>query len=118
MTENTFPELGAETGIEAFDPIDLRVGHITACEAVEGADKLLKLTVDLGPLGERTILSGLRKSYEPEELVGKHVAVFANLKARKMRGVTSEGMVLAAGQEDDKLTVVEVPNARPGTQVS
>lgn len=117
--ERAVPVLAPEVGIGAFDGIDLRVGRIVACEPLEGADKLLKLTVDLGPLGERTILSGLRKSYEPGVLVGKHVAVFANLAPRKMRGVVSQGMVLAAGEDDDTLSVAELNRAsRPGDRIS
>ena len=108
MTDYEVPELADEVGIEQLDPIDLRVGKITSCEPVEGADKLLKLEVDLGPLGTRTILSGLRKSYDPDQLVSKHVAVFANLKPRKMRGIESQGMVLAAGPDDENIIVVEL----------
>jgi len=118
MTEQTVPELAPEVEIAALDAVDLRVAKITACEPVDGADKLLKLTLDLGPLGERTVLSGLRLSYQPQQLVGKHVAVFANLKPRKMRGIMSEGMVLAAGEADDALTVVELaPTSLPGAEV-
>jgi len=119
MADYEVPGLADEAEIEAFEPVDIRVGKITACEAVEDTDKLLKLTVSLGPLGERTILSGLRKSYEPEDLVGMHVAVFANLKPRKMRGVLSQGMVLAAGDAEDQLTVVELHrSSRPGDRVA
>jgi methionine--tRNA ligase beta chain len=119
VPERVIPALAPEVEIEAFDGVDLRVGRITACEPLEGADKLLKLRVDLGPLGERTILSGLRKSYQPQQLVGKHVAVFANLAPRKMRGILSQGMVLAAGDAEDALTVVELDAAsRPGDKVS
>jgi methionyl-tRNA synthetase len=119
MTDYEVPELAAEIGIESLDAVDLRVGKITTCEVVEGADKLLKLGVDLGPLGTRTILSGLRKSYEPDDLVGKHVAVFANLKPRKMRGIESQGMVLAAGEADDEIVVVELHRSSvPGEKVT
>jgi len=118
MATNEIPELAAEVGIEQLDPIDLRVGKVTACELVEGADKLLKLEVDLGPLGKRTILSGLRKTYEPGDLVSKHVVVFANLKPRMMRGIESQGMVLAAGDADDELVVVELHRSSvPGEKV-
>ena len=86
---------------------------------VEGADKLLCLQLDLGPLGQRTVFSGIAKSYAPEALVGKHVVVYANLKPRKMRFGTSEGMILAAGASDDAVTVLELDGRSvPGTRIS
>ena len=113
------PPLLPEITIDALEPLDLRVGLVRACEAVEGAKKLLHLTVDLGPLGTRSIFSGIALSYAPEELVGKRVAVVANLKPRKMRFGVSEGMVLAAGASNDAITVLELgPRARPGEPIS
>jgi methionyl-tRNA synthetase len=113
------PPLTAESTIDAFKAVDLRVGKVLACARVQGSDKLLQLTVDLGPLGQRNIFSGIGPSYAPEQLVGKHVAVFANLKPRKMRFGISEGMVLAAGSSDDAITVVELdPKSRPGEQIT
>ncbi|MGB1700492.1 MAG: methionine--tRNA ligase, partial [Nannocystaceae bacterium] len=77
------PALADEIKIDAFTPMDLRVGEVTAVEAVEGSDKLLKFTVNLGPLGTRTIFSGIKPSYgEDASLVGRHVVVLANLKPR------------------------------------
>ncbi|EDM80561.1 Methionyl-tRNA synthetase [Plesiocystis pacifica SIR-1] len=79
----------------------------------------MQLTVDLGPLGQRNIFSGIARSYAPEELVGKHVVVFANLKPRKMRFGVSEGMVMASGQGDDAVTVLELdPRSLPGDKIS
>ena len=113
------PNLEPETSIDHFTPIDLRVGKVVACEAVKDAKKLLQLTIDLGPLGRRTIFSGIARSYQPEQLVGKNVVVFANLKPRKMRFGVSEGMVLAAGEADDAVTVVEVSSkACPGERIT
>ncbi len=113
------PEAAAQTKIDAFDPIDLRVGNVVSCETVDKSDKLLQLTVDLGPLGMRNIFSGIAKSYGPEELVGKNVVVFANLKPRKMRFGLSEGMVLASGESDDAITVLELDGrAKPGEKIS
>ncbi|MEM6295459.1 MAG: methionine--tRNA ligase [Myxococcota bacterium] len=113
------PELTDETKIDAFEPIDLRVGKVVGCEAVPKANKLLQLTIDLGPLGMRNIFSGIAKSYAPEDLVGKNVAVFANLKPRKMRFGMSEGMVLASGESDDAITVLELDaKAKPGEKIS
>ena len=112
--------LSDEVGIEAFGPVDLRVGSVLECTGVKGARKLLQLTVDLGPLGKRTIFSGIAKSYpDPAALVGKRVAVFANLKPRTMKFGVSEGMILAAGASDDAVTVVELdPRARPGERIT
>ncbi|MEZ4453840.1 MAG: methionine--tRNA ligase [Nannocystaceae bacterium] len=113
------PELAPEVGIEAFTGLDLRVALVTACERVEGSKKLLKLSLDLGPLGTRTVFSGIGPSYAPEAMVGKRVVVFANLKARKMRFGVSEGMVLAAGASDDATTVLELgEKALPGERIT
>jgi methionyl-tRNA synthetase len=114
------PALKPETKIEDFATLDLRVGKILACDPVEGSKKLLRFTVDLGPLGRRQVFAGIRQSYEdPQVLVGKHVAVHANLKPRKMKCGVSEGMVLAAGQGDDDCTVVELdPRSRPGEPIT
>ncbi len=85
----------AEITVDDFGRIDLRVARVIAAEHVEGADKLLKLTVDLGT-EQRTVFAGIRSAYAPEQLVGRHVVVVANLKPRKMRFGLSQGMVLAA----------------------
>ncbi|TPV93272.1 MAG: methionine--tRNA ligase subunit beta [Myxococcales bacterium FL481] len=112
--------LGPEATIEQFTPLDLRVARVVACEAVEGSKKLLRLTLDLGPLGSRNVFSGIARSYAPESLVDKHVVVFANLKPRKMRFGVSEGMVLASGADDDAITVLELDpkSSRPGERIS
>ena len=113
------PPLAEEAGIEALDRVDLRVGKIVACDKVPKADKLLQLTVDLGPLGRRNVFSGIAKSYSPEQLLGKHVVVFANLAPRKMRFGVSEGMIMAAGASDDAVTVLELdPRSLPGDKIS
>ena len=85
----------AEISVEDFGRIDLRVARVVAAAHVEGADKLLQLTLDLGA-GQRTVFAGIRGAYAPELLVGRHVVVVANLKPRKMRFGVSQGMVLAA----------------------
>ena len=80
-----------------FDKLDMRIGTIVGCEGVEGSEKLLNLTVDLGvELGRRTILSGVKKYFEPEKLIGTQVLVLANLEPRKMMGMESQGMILMA----------------------
>ncbi len=88
-------EAPGEITIEDFAKIDLRVARVLAADFIEGSDKLLKLTVDLGS-EQRTIFAGIRGAYEPAQLVGRHVVVVANLKPRKMRFGLSQGMVLAA----------------------
>ncbi len=100
-----------------FEKLDLRVAKVLAAEKVEKADKLLKLTVKLGN-EERTVVSGIAKYYKPEELVGKNVVMVANLKPAKLRGIMSNGMILAVA-DDDKLNVIEVDGEyATGTQVS
>ncbi|MBN1238131.1 MAG: methionine--tRNA ligase subunit beta, partial [Gammaproteobacteria bacterium] len=85
----------AEIDIDQFLKIDLRVARVVKAELVEGADKLLKLTLDAGG-DTRTVFAGIRGAYEPAELEGRLVVLVANLKPRKMRFGTSEGMILAA----------------------
>jgi len=87
-----------------FKKVDMRIGTIEAVEEIEGADKLWKLTVDLGPSvdgGTRTICAGVKEHYTPEELVGKQVPIVANLAPRMLKGVESQGMVLMAVDEND-----------------
>jgi len=90
----------AEATIDDFAKLDLRIARIVNAELVEGADKLLKLSVDIGELGARTIFAGIRSAYEPAQLIGRLTLVFANLKPRKMRFGISEGMVMAASFDD------------------
>jgi len=103
---------------EDFARIDLRVAEIVAAEHVDGADKLLRLTLGLGELGQRQVLAGIRTAYTPEQLVGRLTVVVANLAPRKMRFGVSEGMVLAAGPGGEELYLLEPhEGARPGMQV-
>ncbi len=99
---------------EDFVKLDLRIAKIVAAEPIEGADKLLKLTLDVGELGERTIAAGIKPWYSPEELVGKLVPYLANLEPRQLRGVTSQGMLLAAGL-DEAILLLPDKEATPGT---
>ncbi len=101
-----------------FQKIDLRVAQIKACEDIEGADKLYKLTIDVGE--EREIAAGIKQHYTKEELIGKKIIIVANLEPRKLRGVISHGMLLAASTDDkSSLTLItldrDVPN---GSKVS
>ena len=86
--------------------IDLRVATIVEAERVKGADKLLRLIVDVG-FEKRQILAGIAKAYEPEKLVGRKVVVVANLQPRKMRGLESNGMIVAAslGADDQPVLI-------------
>jgi len=86
--------------IDDFAKLDLRVAEVLAAEKVEGADKLLKLSLELGR-ETRTVVSGIAKYYKPEEMVGKKVIMIANLKPVKLRGIMSEGMILAASEGDN-----------------
>jgi len=106
-----------EVSIDDFSKLDLRVACVVSAEAVEGAEKLLKLVVDAG--GEtRTVFAGIRQAYEPASLVGRHVVLLANLKPRKMRFGVSEGMVLAAGPGGSDIFLVSPDEgAAPGMQV-
>lgn len=108
---NSLPEVT----IEEFAKMDLRVVTVLQAEKVEKADKLLKLTVDLGT-EQRTIVSGIAKHYAPEDLVGKSVVMIINLKPAKIRGIESRGMVLAASC-DEKLIVVTAPEMPAGSKV-
>jgi methionyl-tRNA synthetase len=102
---------------EDFAKLDLRVVEIVAAELVEGADKLLRLTLSLGD-SEKQVLAGIRSAYEPADLVGRLTVMVANLAPRKMRFGVSEGMVLAAGPGGKELFLLEPhKGARPGMQV-
>jgi methionyl-tRNA synthetase len=93
-------DVSPQITIDDFAKIDLRVAQITLAERIPKADKLLRLEVDLGPLGTRQILSGIAEFYTPEELTGRRIVVIANLAPRKMRGLESYGMLLAASDGD------------------
>ena len=89
-------------GIVSFSDwqkLDLRVAQIKSVEDIEGADKLYKFSVDVGELGERTIVAGLKPYYKKEELEGRKVILFVNLAPRTLRGIESQGMMLAATSE-------------------
>ena len=90
-----------EISIDEFYKNDLRVVKVLACEAVKKSNKLLKFTLDDGSGKERQILSGIRKYYEPEQLVGKKAVAILNLPPRKMMGLESNGMLLSAVTETD-----------------
>ena len=95
-----------EIQFDDFAKIDLKVGTILSAEKVEKADKLLKLQIDLG-FEKRTIVSGIAQHFKPEEIIGKQVVVVANLAARKMRGIESNGMILMAEDSNGKLHFIK-----------
>ena len=106
-------------GIDDFARLDLRIGAVTACEFVEGSDKLLRFELDAGELGTRQIFSGIRASYaDPASLVGRKVVFIANLAPRKMRFGLSEGMILSAGFDGGGLFLLDADTgAAPGMPV-
>ncbi|NYT68935.1 methionine--tRNA ligase [Pusillimonas noertemannii] len=109
--------------IKDFAKVDLRIARIVACEAVEGSDKLLRLTLDVGEGRHRQVFSGIKAAYAPEDLTGKLTVLVANLAPRKMRFGVSEGMVLAASHADEKshpgIHILEPwPGAEPGMRIS
>ncbi len=102
--------------MEDFSKIDLRIAKIANAEHVEGAEKLLKLTLDIGT-GTRTVFAGIKSAYAPEELVGRHTVMVANLAPRKMKFGVSEGMVLAAGDGKDLFILSPDEGAAAGMKV-
>ncbi len=101
-----------------FEMLDIRVGHIKNCEKVKKANKLLKFTIDDGSGNDRTIVSGIAKFYEPEELIGKDVLFIANLAPRKLMGIESQGMILSAENFDGDLSVTTIlRGVKPGSKV-
>ena len=106
-----------EIEFDDFAKVDLRIALIAKAEHVEGADKLLKLTLDLGE-EQRTVFSGIKDAYSPEDLEGKLTVMVANLKPRKMRFGLSEGMVLAAGPGGKNIYLLEPhTGAVPGMRI-
>ncbi len=97
VSENETPE--NFISIDDFAKVDLRVGEVKSAEPVHGADKLLHLKVDIGENEPRTIVAGIALAYEPEQLIGRKVVIVANLQPRKLRGLTSQGMIVAASLE-------------------
>lgn len=101
-----------------FKGMDLRVAEIKTAEDIEGADKIYKLTIDMGE--ERVVVAGIKQFYAKEELIGKKVVAVTNLEPKILRGVTSHGMILAASTDDkSSLTLVTVDKDIPnGSKVS
>jgi methionine--tRNA ligase beta chain len=100
--------MSEEINFSDWEKIDLRVGKILKIEDIEGADKLYKLTVDLGrEIGKRIVCAGIKQYYSKEDLEGKKIIIFVNLAPRKLKGITSQGMLLAAvDEENDKVILI------------
>ena len=104
-----------------WQKINLRVGKIMKVEEIEGADKLYKLEVDLGKeIGKRTLCAGIKKYYDKEDLKGRKIVVVENLAPRKMRGIESQGMLLASVSDDESSVVLVDPgqDSKEGSRVS
>jgi methionyl-tRNA synthetase len=117
------PAAGAGSGngtisIDDFAKVELRIARIVGAEHVEGADKLLRLTLDLGAGGTRTVFAGIKSAYKPEDLVGRLTPMVANLAPRKMKFGLSEGMILAASGEGPGIYLLSPDSgAQPGMRI-
>lgn len=103
-----------------WEKLDLRVCEIINVEEIEDADKLYKLTLDVGEIGERVVCAGIKQYYSRDELKGKKIILLANLAPRKMKGIESQGMILAAVSEDENKVVLISPESgiKVGSKVS
>ena len=106
-----------EVPYDHFAKLDIRVGTVISAELVPETDKLIKCTVDLGELGERTIVSGIAQWKRPEELIGKQFPYIVNLAPRILRGIESRGMLLAASDEAGVALLVPERELPPGTSL-
>src|SRR5687768_18034937 len=103
--------------IEDFRKVELRVGTVRSAEPHPNADRLMVLRVDLGE-EERQICAGIRSHYAPEDLVGKQIVVVANLETAKLRGLESQGMLLAASDDGRVIILTPEKSVQPGAKVS
>jgi methionyl-tRNA synthetase len=117
MSTPPAPSTDGTISIDDFSKVDLRIAKIVKAEHVEGADKLLKLTLDAGN-GTRTVFAGIKSAYDPAKLEGRLTVMVANLAPRKMKFGVSEGMVLAASGESPGLYLLSPDSgAQPGMKV-
>lgn len=103
--------------IDDFAKVELKVGTVLEAEGLEESEKLLKLKVDLGEEKPRQILAGVKQWYKPKDFVGKQVVVVVNLEPRKMMGLESQGMMLAADSEDGPVFLTVPKKVTPGTKI-
>lgn len=100
-----------------FQKLDLRIARILKAERVEGSEKLVKLQLDVGDMGERQIVAGIGVVYTPEILVGKQIVIVANLEPRKLMGQESQGMLLAASDEMGPVLIVPESEVKAGGNI-
>ena len=99
-----------------FMKLDIRIGTVTAADKVEGADKLIRLELDLG--GEsRQVVAGMAPAYTPEDFIGRQVPILVNLEPRKLRGIESQGMILAADVGGKPVMIIPDKEVPPGSKV-
>ena len=103
--------------IDEFRALDLRIGTVISAEPHPNADRLMVLKVDLGS-EERQLVAGIRGHYSPDELTGRQIVVVANLKPAKLRGIESQGMILAASTDDQLVILAPEKRIAPGAKVS
>ncbi|MBI2278678.1 MAG: methionine--tRNA ligase subunit beta [Candidatus Brennerbacteria bacterium] len=103
--------------IEDFKKIELKIGNVLAAERVEGSEKLVKLSVDLGEESPRQVLAGVAIAYVPEALVGRQIVVVANLEPRKLMGMESNGMLLAVESDEGPVLLAPSKSVTPGAKV-
>ncbi len=108
-----------KVSFEDFKKIDFRVGRVVKAENIDGAETLIRLKVDFGDLGERVVLSGIRKWYQPKDLEGKDYVFVFNLEPKRLMGEESQGMIMAAESKSGEDCVLLIPdkNIAPGTWV-
>jgi len=104
---------------DEFAKLDLRIAKILEVEEIPNADKLFKLTIDVGELGKRTICAGIKQHYKKDNLIGKEIVIVANLEPRTLKGQVSEGMLLAAVSSDNKKILLLKPEKaiEPGSKI-
>ena len=106
-----------EISIEEFERLDMRVGKVLKAEKVPGSRKLIRLEVDIGEGEPRQLVAGIADFYEPEELVGMNIIVLANLRPKKIMGIESRGMLLAADVDGRPVLLTVAEDVPPGTKV-
>jgi len=114
-TQEEQPSAAALISIDEFGQVELRVGTIVEAHRIPGADKLLRLIVDVGESDTRQIVAGIAQQFNPRELLDVQVVVVANLEPATIHGVESCGMILAAGADEPEALVVTDSNCQPGT---
>lgn len=102
---------------DEFSKIDLRVAKVIDVEEVENSKKLYKLTLDAGEAGKRIIIAGIRKYYTKEELINRNIIIVANLEPKTLAGLTSNGMLLAASDDEKIVLLTTVSDIKPGSKI-